>query len=126
MAMGKHGIAGPHVVISKTRGQAMLGSTTGLGRDEFTDDMAGLSVDDLIARLNAEAVRNGDAPDNPNVAEAADFYRDWDALLSGPGSQAIIYQTAPMPPRMAAQYYGRSQVSRPAPVTPLFTQRDAR
>jgi hypothetical protein len=72
----------------------MLGSTSGLSRDEFRDDPAGLSDRELTARMNAEAAANGDDPDNPGVADAVEILRTWD-VLAGPGSEVIVHEIPP-------------------------------
>lgn len=67
----------------------MLGSSIGFARDEWTDDLAGLSSQEQMFRLRAQAAADGDDLDKPGVLLALEMFRSWDEL-AGPGSSVEV------------------------------------
>lgn len=66
---------------------------------EFTDDLAGLTQQQQVAKIRAEALADGEPLDKPGVIEVLDIYRTWDELAA-PGSDVQAYELPP--PRHAA------------------------
>lgn len=56
----------------------MLGSTIGSGRQEWTDDLAGLYLPEGIAVIQAEARANGDELDDAEALSVIHLYQAWE------------------------------------------------